>query len=80
MKLTIKELKEIIKDMPDDALVIARDRDATGLAQVHVIGCGEKPKNVNQKIKYVKNPSDMYGGQYLEEDGVKQAIVFCDCD
>jgi len=82
MDLTIKELKEIIKDMPDDARVYARDRDCSVLQMVHVIGCGERPATVikDKDLRYVETPDDMYGGEMIKEDGVTQAIVFCDCD
>ena len=37
MELTVKQLKEILKDMADDAIVFARDRDCISLSQVHVV-------------------------------------------
>ena len=36
--MTIKDLKLIIADMPDDGRVFARDRDCISLDQVHVVG------------------------------------------
>ena len=35
--LTIGMLKDIIKDMSDDAIVSARDRDCINLCEVHVV-------------------------------------------
>jgi hypothetical protein len=31
-------------------------------------------------VYFHENPEDVYGGEHLEEDNIKQAIVFCDCD
>lgn len=87
--MNIKQLKQLIADskLPDDAQVWARDRDCLGLDQVHVIG-KELPElsweisleKYGAHVFFVAKPSDMYGGERLEEGGIKHALVFCDCD
>ncbi len=86
--MNLGQLKKLIEDskLPDSATVIARDRDCCSLDMVHVIGSKLPAKTSSKKSPYgdvvyiVDKPSDMYGGERLEEDGITQAIVFCDCD
>ena len=89
--LTVGKLKEIIKDMADDAIVSARDRDCISLAEVHIVGVKGEDKydkypNSDSKdrfysLNFVDSISDVYGGDRIElENKSKQAIIFCDCD
>ncbi len=80
--LTVGQLKEILKDMADDAFVFARDRDCISLDQVHVVNHPIKSNTDNKgSLRFVTNIEDVYGGDNKElNNNSKQAIIFCDCD
>lgn len=77
--MTIKDLKLIIADMPDDGRVFARDRDCISLDQVHVVGHPNKA-NAMADVKYVDSMADVYGGDEERFSSIQSAIIFCDCD
>jgi len=82
--LTVGDLKKIIANMADDAVVSARDRDCISLDQVHVVGyTGVAPilEGKASQVQFCSKMEDVYGGDRCELDNnSKQAIIFCDCD
>ncbi len=80
--LTVGQLKEIIADMADDAIVSARDRDCICLDKVHIVNHTNIPTQKGyEDVYFVKSIDDVYGGDRIELDNKsKQAIIFCDCD
>jgi len=88
--MNVGELKKILAQMDDKALVWARDRDCISLEMVDVVGVdiqGETNKNSLSYplVRSRKTILDVYGGkEWLSADmarvGTTQAIVFCDCD
>jgi len=80
--LTVGELKKILENMSDDAIVSARDRDCINLEMMHVVGLKDKYiTNLNKHIRFVEELSEVYGGrEHFLSNPSKQAIIFCDCD
>lgn len=92
--LTMGKLRKATRNVPDDAIVLARDRDWVNLAMTHVIGCGPAPDEVKvmpdgisdisvdqSGILFVRTSEQMYGGDDLEEIfNARQFVVFCDND
>lgn len=78
--MTIKQLKEIIKNMPDDARVFARDRDCIALSKVHVVSSNPGSITAAMEVKVVASMTEVYGGDKNCYKDVKDAIIFCDCD
>ena len=80
--MTVKELKQILGPMADDAAVFARDRDCISLYRVDVVN-HPSPNPDTHDIQYREKITDIYGGDNVRESelgNAKQAIIFCDCD
>jgi len=78
--MTVKELKQILGPMANDARVFARDRDCISLYRVDVVN-HPSPNSIECGICYHEKISDVYGGDDVElTNESKQAIIFCDCD
>jgi hypothetical protein len=78
MKMTVKELREILAKLPDEALVFARNRDCINLDMVDVVGIDKIDRWFNGGVKFHPLMKDVYGGGDVSE--IKHAIIFCDCD
>jgi len=80
--MNVKQLKEILALMADDAVVFARDRDCISLYCVDVVNHPSPPLENTRGIRYREKITDVYGGSDAECDlgSSKQAIIFCDND
>jgi hypothetical protein len=81
--MTVKELKQILEPMADDATVFARDRDCISLYCIDVVNHPSPPLEKTRGIRYRENITDVYGGDNVWESELgnsKQAIIFCGCD
>jgi hypothetical protein len=80
--MIVKELKQIIGPMADDAAVFARDRDCISLERIDIVG-HPSPDNDTRGVRYHEKITDVYGGNDVRESELgasKQAIIFCDND
>ncbi len=74
-RLTVGDLKKILANMADNAIVTARDRDGIALDMVHVVGI-PVIENTPKVVRFVDNIGEVYGGHYCHLDNPsKQAII-----
>lgn len=62
--LTVGQLKEIIKNMADDAFVLSRDRDCISLDCVDVVNIPEMD-NHHEDINFSNSIEEVYGGMIM---------------
>lgn len=80
--MTLKKLRELTKNMPDDTMILARDRDYIHLDMVNIVGTegiNEKRQGREPSIYFNNTIEEVYGGDSFDLKH-KQAIVFCACD
>jgi len=87
MALTKKELLEIIKDVPDEALILVRSRDSIHTPfEIEVVGVPAVasrplPCRVPSRVTSVATFKELYGGDDTDpECQNKPAVVLVECD
>ena len=77
MTLTVGELKKILADMDDNALVLARAQDCILLSRVDVVGHPNSGAVTKQSLYHHEHVSDVYGGGGSHYVDLAQAIILC---